>query len=376
MFLVLSWCLTLNTMWQMIQLHECIPGKRFEHYLDLGQYDFGPKLGAWIVLPQQLIVQVGCNIVYMVIGGKCLKEFTEVACTNCTRIRQSYWICMFSGVQFLLSQLPNFDSVVGVSLAAAVMSLGYSTMAWVGSLAHGRAENVSYAYKDISLADSVFRIFNALGQISFAFAGHAIALELQATIPSTPGRPSKVPMWKGAIGAYFVNAICYFPVALIGYWAFGRDVADNVIMELRKPAWIIATANLMVVVHVVGSYQVYAMPVFDMVERTMMKRFHFPPGFALKLVARTAYVGMTPFTLFLGVTSLSSETYSHNASPNQFLPQLPSIIWLIIMKPAKFSGKWFINWISIFIGVFIMFASTIGGLRNIIADASTYRLYT
>lgn len=132
----------------------------------------------------------------------------------------------------------------------------YSTIAWAGSLSHGRIENVSYAYKHTSSADYMFRVFNALGQISFAFAGHAVALEIQATIPSTPEKPSKILMWKGALGAYFVNAICYFPVALIGYWAFGQDVDDNVLMALKRPAWLIAAANLMVVVHVIGSYQV------------------------------------------------------------------------------------------------------------------------
>lgn len=115
---------------------------------------------------------------------------------------------------------------------------------------------MSYAYKNSSTADSTFRVFNALGQISFAFAGHAVILEIQATMPSTPEKPSRIPMWKGAVGSYFINAICYFPVALIGYWAFGQDVEDNVLMNLRRPAWLIATANLMVVVHVIGSYQV------------------------------------------------------------------------------------------------------------------------
>lgn len=83
-----------------------------------------------------------------------------------------------------------------------------------------------------------------------------MALEIQATIPSTPEKPSKVPMWKGVMVAYFINAICYFPVALIGYWAFGQDVDDNVLVGLRRPEWLIASANLMVVVHVIGSYQV------------------------------------------------------------------------------------------------------------------------
>jgi hypothetical protein len=56
-------------------------------------------------------------------------------------------------------------------------------------LARVRIENVSYSYKDTSTSDLIFRIFNALGEISFAFAGHAVALEIQATIPSTPEKP-------------------------------------------------------------------------------------------------------------------------------------------------------------------------------------------
>ncbi|XP_022775814.1 lysine histidine transporter-like 6 isoform X2 [Durio zibethinus] len=289
MVLVLSWCMTLNTMWQIIQLHECVPGTRFDRYIDLGRYAFGPKLGGWIVLPQQLIVQVGCDIVYMVTGGKCLKKFMEIACASCKQLRQSYWILIFGGIHFFLSQLPNFNSVAGVSLAAAIMSLSYSTIAWAGCLSHGQIDNVSYEYKNTSQTDYMFRVFNALGQISFAFAGHAVALEIQATIPSTPERPSKIPMWKGAVGAYFINAICYFPVAMIGYWSFGQDVDDNVLMALKKPAWLIASANLMVVVHVIGSYQVYAMPVFDLLERIMVKRLNFPPGIALRLITRSAY---------------------------------------------------------------------------------------
>lgn len=115
---------------------------------------------------------------------------------------------------------------------------------------------MSYGYKKTSTIDNMFRVFNALGQISFAYAGHAVILEIQATIPSTPEKPSKVPMWKGALGAYFVNALCYFPVAFIGYWAFGQDVSDNVLVGLERPSWLIAAANLMVVIHVIGSYQV------------------------------------------------------------------------------------------------------------------------
>ncbi|XP_004298301.1 PREDICTED: lysine histidine transporter-like 6-like [Fragaria vesca subsp. vesca] len=254
--------------------------------------------------------------------------------------------------------------------------MSYSTIAWAGCLSKGPVDNVSYAYKKTRSVDYIFRVFNSLGQISFAFAGHAVALEIQATMPSTPERPSRIPMWKGAVGAYIINAICYFPVALIGYWAFGQDVADNVLVDLKRPAWLIASANLMVVVHVIGSYQVFAMPVFDLLERMMMKKLNFPPGVALRLVARSAYVA---FTLFVGVTfpffgDLLGFFGGFGFAPTSYF--LPSIMWLAIKKPKRFSTNWFVNWASIFVGVFIMLASTIGGFRNIVTDASTYRFYT
>ncbi|KAJ4961009.1 hypothetical protein NE237_020919 [Protea cynaroides] len=374
--LILSWCITLYTIWQMIQLHECVPGTRFDRYHELSQHAFGPKLGPWIVLPQQLIVQVGCDIVYMVTGGKCLQKFMEIACTNCTSIRQSYWICIFGSIHFLLSQLPNFNSVAAVSFAAAVMSLSYSTISWVGCLMRGPIPDVSYAYKKIGPADSMFRVFNALGQISFAFAGHAVVLEIQATIPSTPEKPSKISMWRGAVLAYFITAICYFPTALIGYYTFGQDVEDNLLIALRQPEWLIAAANLMVVVHVIGSYQVYAMPVFDILEKTMVKRFNFPPGCPLRLIIRSIYVALT---LFAGVTfpffgDLLGFFGGFGFAPTSYF--LPCIMWLAIKKPKRFSISWLMNWGCIILGAFIMFASTIGGFRNIVADSSAYQFYS
>lgn len=95
-----------------------------------------------------------------------------------------------------------------------------------------------------------------MGDVAFAYAGHNVVLEIQATIPSTPETPSKKPMWRGVVIAYIVVALCYFPVALIGYYTFGNKVEDNILISLEKPEWLIIMANMFVVVHVIGSYQV------------------------------------------------------------------------------------------------------------------------
>ena len=132
----------------------------------------------------------------------------------------------------------------------------YSIIAWVASIKKGVAPNVQYGSRANGTADSVFHFFSALGDVAFAYAGHNVVLEIQATMPSTPENPSKKPMWKGVVLAYLGVAFCYFPVAFIGYYMFGNSVDDNILITLERPAWLIAAANLFVVIHVVGGYQV------------------------------------------------------------------------------------------------------------------------
>lgn len=123
--MVLSWIITLYTLWQMVEMHEIVPGKRFDRYHELGQHAFGEKLGLWIVVPQQLMVQLGVCIVYMITGGKSLQKIHDTVSPNGKPIKTTYFIMIFASVHFFLSHLPSFNSIAGISLAAAVMSLRY-----------------------------------------------------------------------------------------------------------------------------------------------------------------------------------------------------------------------------------------------------------
>lgn len=44
-------------------------------------------------------------------------------------------------------------------------------------------------------------------------------------MPSTFKHPAHVPMWKGVKVAYFFIAMCLFPVAIGGFWAYGNLVS-------------------------------------------------------------------------------------------------------------------------------------------------------
>ncbi|XP_044502025.1 lysine histidine transporter 1-like isoform X2 [Mangifera indica] len=374
--LVLSWIITLYTLWQMIEMHEMVPGRRFDRYHELGQYALGEKLGLYVVVPQQVVVEVGVCIVSMVTGGKSLKKFHDTVCSSCKDIKLTYFIMIFASVHFFLSQLPNFNFISGVSLAATVMPLSYSAIAWAASLHKGALANVEYGYKAKSTSGIVFNFFSALGDVGFAYAGHTVVLEIQTTIPSTPEKPSKGPMWKGVVGAYIAVALCYFPVALIGYWVFGNTVEDNILISLEKPAWLIAMANLFVVVHVIGSYQIYAMPMFDMLEALFVKKLNFRTSTPLRFIVRNIYVA---FTTFVAITFPFFGGLLGFFGGLAFVPTtyiLPCMMWLAVKKPQKYSLSWWTNRVCIALGICMRIILAIGGFKSIIVKATDHRFYS
>ncbi|XP_021723936.1 lysine histidine transporter 1-like [Chenopodium quinoa] len=373
--LFLSWAITLYTLWQMIEMHEIVPGKRFDRYHELGQYAFGEKLGLYLIVPQQLMVQVGCDIVFMLTGGSSLMKFYNIVYPSGPPVKLPYFIMMYASVQFFLSNLPDFNSIAGVSLAAAVMSLTYSAIAWIASLIKGVQPDISYGNRYNTDAGQIFGFLSGLGTVAFAFSGHNIVLEIQATMPSTTEKPSKIDMWKGSLIAYIVVALCDFPVAIFGYLVFGRHVNDNVMISLEKPGWLIAAANIFVVIHVIGSYQVFAMPVFDMLESFLVLKMKCKPSSALRLMTRTTYVGITMFIAiafpFFG--SLLGVLGGVAFAPTSFY--IPCIIWLIICKPKRYSLSWFLNWTFIIFGVMLTILAPIGAIRDIIVQCHTYKFF-
>ncbi|XP_066351667.1 lysine histidine transporter 2-like [Miscanthus floridulus] len=262
--------------------------------------------------------------------------------------------------------------------SCSIIVCSYSTIAWAASVHKGWHADMDYSKKASTgtAMGQTFNFLSALGDVAFAYAGHNVVVEIQCTIPSTPDKPSRKPMWQGVVLAYIVVAICYLPVAFIGYYVLGNAVDDNILITLEKPCWLIAMANIFVMVHVIGSYQIYAMPVFDMLETYLVKKLRFRPGLPLRLIARSLYcsqldlVGIAvPFfgglLGFFGGFAFAPTTY-----------YLPCILWLKIKKPKTFSLSWFINWFCIIVGVHLTVFAPIGGLRSIIVNASTYKFFS
>lgn len=121
-------------------------------------------------------------------------------------------------------------------------------IAFAASIIKGSQNHVHAVTRGVrshTSAGKMFDALNGIGTIAFAFAGHSVALEIQATIPSAPDNPSKKPVWKGVAIAYIIVAFCYCSAAVSGFWAFENGVEDDVLISLENPPWLIAVANLM-----------------------------------------------------------------------------------------------------------------------------------
>ena len=112
-----------------------------------------------------------------------MKIFFQLVCgetCNMKPLTTIEWYLVFTCTAVILAQLPNLNSIAGVSLIGAITAVSYCTIIWVLSFSKGRAEGVSYQpLQETSDAARVFDILNAIGIIAFAFRGHNLVLEIQ-----------------------------------------------------------------------------------------------------------------------------------------------------------------------------------------------------
>lgn len=148
-----------------------------------------------------------------------------------------------------------------VSLLGALMSAAYCliAVAMSASVKHTTPVNYDPAQVERSTMARIMGIFNAMTTVFFAYGGHNVALEIQATLRINERQISTVkPMMRGVNWTFFITGLCYFGVSIAGFWAFGTSVGDNVLLAFKSGPhqWVVTMASMFVVVHVAAAYQV------------------------------------------------------------------------------------------------------------------------
>ncbi|KAI3446314.1 hypothetical protein Pfo_002979 [Paulownia fortunei] len=355
-FLTLAFIWQLYTLYLLVQLHESPEnGIRYSRYMQLASATFGEKLSKFLAAFPIMYLSGGTCVALIVIGGSTSRMFYETLCgATCTSkpLTTVEWYLVFTCAAVLLSQLPNLNSIAGVSLIGSVTAVGYCTAIWVVSVAEGRLPNVSY--NPVRAGTEIARIFdvlNALGIISFAFRGHNLILEIQATMPSSEKHPSSVPMWRGVKASYLIIAMCLFPLSIGGYWAYGHMIPANGGMltalytfHSRDVARSVqGLISFFVIVNAVCSFQIYGMPMFDDMESKYTTRFKKPCPWWLRAIIRAMF-GYGCFFVAVAIPFLGSVAGLIGGISLPVTLAYPCFMWLKMKKPKMYSPTWWLNW--------------------------------
>ncbi|XXG57361.1 hypothetical protein AAC387_Pa03g4534 [Persea americana] len=125
---------------------------------------------------------------------------------------------------------------------------------------------------DLSESQKVWTTFRALGDIAFAYSYSFILIEIQDTLKS-PAEKKK--MKKASLIGVSTTTIFYVLCGCIGYAAFGNHAPGNLLtgFGFYEPFWLVGLANMCIVVHLVGAFQVFCQPLFAAVESWTAKKW-------------------------------------------------------------------------------------------------------
>ncbi|WJX16507.1 hypothetical protein P8452_06520 [Trifolium repens] len=173
-------------------------------------------------------------------------------------------------VEIFLSQIPNFHKLSWLSIVAATTSFGYAFIGIGLSLAtiiQGKGKSTYLiGSKEQYSGDKLWNMLIALGNGALASSYSQIAIDIQDSLKSSPPE-NKVMKMANKMGI-FVMTFIFLLCACSGYAAFGSDTPGSILMGsgFKEPFWLVDLANVFIIVHLVGAYQVIVQPIFGVVE--------------------------------------------------------------------------------------------------------------
>ncbi|KAI9182722.1 hypothetical protein LWI28_028239 [Acer negundo] len=312
------------------------------------------------------------------------------------------YMITFGIIEIIFSQIPDFDQVWWLSIVAAIMSFTYSTVGL--GLGIGKvAENASFkgSLTGISIGtvttagtvtstQKLWRSLQALGAIAFAYSYSAILIEIQDTVKSPPAEHKTIK--KANLFSIIVTTVFYLLCGCMGYAAFGDLAPGNLLtgFGFYNPYWLLDIANVAIVVHLVGAYQVYCQPLFAFVEKWSAKKwakndfvtaeYEIPIPFCgvyqlniFRLIWRTIFVMLT--TLIAMLMPFFNDVVGILGAMG-FWPltvYFPIEMYMSQKKIVKGTTQWFGLQILSVTCFFITVAAGVGSVAGVVLDLKTYK---
>ncbi|KAL9417651.1 hypothetical protein AB3S75_040605 [Citrus x aurantiifolia] len=311
------------------------------------------------------------------------------------------YMIIFAIAEIILSQIPNFHELSGLSILAAVMSFAYSSIGLGLAMAkiteRGNHVNTSLTGVaigvDVTSTEKIWSSLQAIGNIAFAYAYSIVLVEIQDTLRSSP--PENKVMKRASFVGVSITTIFYMLCGTLGYAAFGDKAPGNFLtgFGFYEPFWLVDFANMCIVVHLVGAYQVFCQPIFTTVENWCCHKWP-ESGFVTKghpitfpscgvcyvnmfrVIWRTVYVILTAviamlFPFFNSVIGLLGAI--------AFWPltvYFPVEMYISRAKIRKFSVTWMWLQVLSWTCFIVTLLAAAGSIQGLVKDLQTYKPFS
>ncbi|KAL9232560.1 hypothetical protein vseg_007659 [Gypsophila vaccaria] len=306
------------------------------------------------------------------------------------------YMIIFGIAEIIISQIPDFDQIWWLSYVAAIMSFTYSTIglglgvAKVAENGKVKGSLTGIRIGMVTQTDKIWRTFQALGDIAFAYSYSMILIEIQDTIRSPPAE-SKT-MKKATFVSVLVTTIFYMLCGAFGYAAFGDSSPGNLLtgFGFYNPFWLVDIANAAIAIHLVGAYQVYCQPLYAFVEK--LARDTFPDSEFITKEFKIRIPGLRPFSLNLFRLVWRSFFVITTTVIAMLLPFFNDVVGLLgalgfwpltVYYPVemyishKKIPKWGTKWICLQIlsvsCLIISIAAAVGSIAGVVVDLGSYK---
>ncbi|XP_044470587.1 amino acid permease 3-like [Mangifera indica] len=371
-----------------------IHGKRNYTYMDAVRSNLG-GLQVRICGLFQYVNLFGIGIGYTIATSISMMAIHRSNCFHksgrkkaCHTSSNTYMI-MFGIIEIVLSQIPGLNQLWWLSIVASVMSFTYSTIGLALAVAKVAATGIvkgsltGIPVGAITQTEKIWRSFQAIGDIAFSYSYSFILIEIQDTIKSPP--PSEATAMKKAnLISTLVTTSFYMLCGCMGYAAVGDLAPGNLLtgFAFYNPFWLLDIANIAVVVHLLGAYQVYCQPIFTFIEKLASTNFpeskfitkeikiripglrHYDCNVGLfRLVWRSCFVVTT--TVIAMLVPLFNDVLGILGALI-FWPltvYFPIEMFIAQKKIEKWSSKWIF---SRLLSVFCLFISIVAGVGSIV----------
>ncbi|KAL4294934.1 hypothetical protein AHAS_Ahas18G0277700 [Arachis hypogaea] len=373
-----------------------ITGKRNYTYMEAVENILGGKNSIFCGIIQYANLY-GTSIGYTIAAAMSMMAIKKTNCiyfshgTKTCHVSGNHYIIWFGTIQLGFSQISNIHKMKWLSNLSTIMSFTYSLIALalgIAQISENRAFKGTIAGAEAEThAKKVWAIFQALGNIAFAYSFSDILIEIQDTIKS----PLEVTTMKRATNLSITTSTIFYVVCgCIGYGAFGNSAPGNLLTAFHKPVWLVDLANLTLVIQLVGAYQIYSQPLFAFVEERITKKWEiigkeykvqisFLPSYNLnifRIVWRSLYVVVS--TLIAMLIPFFNDMLGVIGALG-FWPlsiYFPVEMYIKQKRISKWSRSWILlQSLSIFC-LLITLAALVGSIVGVLFDIKTYKPFS